>query len=257
MNQDVRSAPISALIFDMDGLLVDSETAAAGALRIFLAEFDRTLEPATVEQSLGKRLPEAIAAIAELHQLPGSIAELTARYDAMRLEALRGAVTAMVGAADLLRWARDNELKVALATSSFRSHADVSLAEAQLCGLFDVEVTGDEVRAGKPAPESLSPRRGAARRGARRVRRLRRCASGTRGGGAGRYAAGVGAQRAYPTPHPARFGAGDAGDAARCRAVAQFTGERATPYHTMKPSSRQASKVIRWEFWNARRVAAG
>jgi len=153
VNEDGCTAPIAALIFDMDGLLVDSETASAEALRKFLADYDRTFEPEAVERTLGRRLPEAIAAIAELYQMPAPIAELIARYDAMRLQALRGTVTAMIGAADLLRWARDQGLKVALATSSFRTHADVSLAEAGLAGLFDVEVTGDEVAAGKPAPD--------------------------------------------------------------------------------------------------------
>jgi HAD superfamily hydrolase (TIGR01509 family) len=153
VNEDGWTAPIAALIFDMDGLLVDSETASAGALALFLAEYERVLDPGTLERTLGRRLPEAIAAVAELHQLPGPVAELIARYDAMRLQALRGAVTAMLGAGELLRWARDHGLKVALATSSFRRHADVALAEAGLTGLFDAEVTGEEVEAGKPAPD--------------------------------------------------------------------------------------------------------
>ena len=71
----------------------------------------------------------------------------------MRLEALRGNVVPMPGAVALLDWAAAKGLPRALATSSFRGQAEVALTEAALMGRFDVEVTGDEVQFGKPAPD--------------------------------------------------------------------------------------------------------
>jgi HAD superfamily hydrolase (TIGR01509 family) len=150
--QDRAHLPIAALIFDMDGLLVDSEPASEAALRRFLQSHGHDLALDTVSGALGRRLPEAIAVVAEAYALPGSLDDLVAAFDALRLEALRGAIVAMPGATATLDWAAEHGVPRALATSSFRHQADVALAEAGLAGRFDVEVTGDEVDHGKPEP---------------------------------------------------------------------------------------------------------
>src|SRR5919112_2499876 len=59
----------------------------------------------------------------------------------------------MAGAAEVLDWAATKGLPRALATSSSRGQAEVALTEAALMGRFEVEVTGDEVQLGKPAPD--------------------------------------------------------------------------------------------------------
>jgi HAD superfamily hydrolase (TIGR01509 family) len=145
--------PIAAVIFDLDGLLVDSETASSEAMRRFLAGHGHAMVPKTLAGAVGRRLPEAVAYVVESYGLPGPVEAYVAEYDALRLDAQRGTVVAMPGAMDFVRWVRSAGLLSALATSSYRRHANVSLAEAGLTGLFDVEVTGDEVRFGKPAPE--------------------------------------------------------------------------------------------------------
>jgi HAD superfamily hydrolase (TIGR01509 family) len=145
--------PIAALVLDMDGLLVDSETASGEALRLFLDGHGHEMLTSTLEDALGRRLPEAMEVVAAAYGLPGPLDELVVAFDAMRLEALRGNVVAMVGAVELLDWAAAKGLPRALATSSSRSHAEVALTEAALMGRFEVEVTGDEVQIGKPAPD--------------------------------------------------------------------------------------------------------
>jgi HAD superfamily hydrolase (TIGR01509 family) len=153
LTQSPHSAPISALVLDMDGLLVDSETVSGEALRLFLDAHGHEMLPSTLEDALGRRLPEAMEMVAAAYDLPGPLGELVVAFDAMRLEALRGNVVAMVGAVELLDWAVAKGLPCALATSSSRGQAEVALTEAALMGRFDVEVTGDEVQRGKPAPD--------------------------------------------------------------------------------------------------------
>jgi HAD superfamily hydrolase (TIGR01509 family) len=148
-----HDVPIRALIFDMDGLLVDSEDLAAGALRRFLAKHGHEMTDGTMERTLGRRLPEAIAVIRDHYGLTGDLEDLTGQYDRLRLDALRGNVQPMPGAKQIVRWARDAGIAVALASSSLRTHVDLSLAEAGLAGLFDAEACGDEVTNGKPAPD--------------------------------------------------------------------------------------------------------
>jgi beta-phosphoglucomutase-like phosphatase (HAD superfamily) len=93
------SAPIAAVIFDMDGLLVDSETVSGEALRRFLQGHGHEMLPSTIDGALGRRLPEAVAVVAKAYGLPGLVEDLVGAFDAMRLHALRGNVVAMRGAA--------------------------------------------------------------------------------------------------------------------------------------------------------------
>lgn len=145
--------PIRALIFDMDGLLVDSEPLAAKAMADFLARFGQSPRPEIAARLLGRRLPEAIAIVRDAYGLAADLDELTRMYGAMRLAALRGNLRPMAGARELLAFGREAGLRLALATSGMREHVDVSLAESGLEGLFDAEVTGDQVQRGKPAPD--------------------------------------------------------------------------------------------------------
>jgi pseudouridine-5'-monophosphatase len=149
----VSARTVGALIFDLDGLLVDSEPLAAQAMLAFLQSFGVEQDPIIQAQLLGRRLPEAMAISQKGYNLPGSLEELSARYGQMRIEALRGAVTVMPGAREIVAFGREQNLPMALATSGMRAHADISLAETGLAGNFEVEVTGDEVQRGKPAPD--------------------------------------------------------------------------------------------------------
>ena len=145
--------PIRALIFDLDGLLVDSEPLAARAMADFLRRYGYEPRPEVAAQVLGRRLPEAIAIVRNAYGLEPPVAELTRIYGEMRLAALRGSVRPMPGAADVIAFGRAARLRLALATSGQRAHADLSLAESGLAGLCDAEATGDEVERGKPAPD--------------------------------------------------------------------------------------------------------
>jgi HAD superfamily hydrolase (TIGR01509 family) len=153
LNRSRLSPPIAALVLDMDGLLIDSETASGEAMRLFLRGHGHDMLPSTVEDALGRRLPEAIAVVAAAYDLQDPLDELVVAFGAMRLEALRGNVAPMPGAVALLDWAASKGLPRAVATSSFRGQAEVALTEAALMGRFDIEVTGDEVQFGKPAPD--------------------------------------------------------------------------------------------------------
>ena len=68
-NRSRQPAPIEALVLDMDGLLVDSETVSGEALRLFLRGHGHEMLPSTLEGALGRRLPEAVAVVAAAYDL--------------------------------------------------------------------------------------------------------------------------------------------------------------------------------------------
>jgi len=148
-----QSPPVKALIFDMDGLLVDSEGLAAVAMDRLLESYGLQRNREIHQRLLGRRLVEALAIARDGYGLDEDLDTLVARYAELRTEALRGAVTPMPGALQIVERARKAGLLVALATSGMRIHVDISLGETGLAGCFDTETTGDEVSCGKPAPD--------------------------------------------------------------------------------------------------------
>jgi HAD superfamily hydrolase (TIGR01509 family) len=137
----------------MDGLLVDSEPLSEAAMSDFLRRYGHEPRAEVAAQLLGRRLPEALAIVREAYELSLPIDELIAVYGELRLAALRGNVRPMPGAAEIIAFGRAAGLRLALATSGHRTHADLSLGETGLAGLFDAEATGDDVARGKPAPD--------------------------------------------------------------------------------------------------------
>lgn len=145
--------PVRALVLDMDGLLVNSEPLADAAMVEFVRRHGRTADPDYGPLLLGRRLPDAVALLTGWYGLPGPLDDLVAEFDALRTEMIIGNLTPMPGATELVAFARDHGLHLALATSNRRHQATISLEETGLAGQFDVEVTGDDVARGKPFPD--------------------------------------------------------------------------------------------------------
>ena len=146
-------ATLEAAIFDMDGLLVDTEQLAAGAMDAFLARYGLERRQEIHEQMLGRRILEAMEIIQLGYKLEDPIEELAVVYAEMRRQAIVGKVKAMPGAREAVAYAREIGLRIAVASSGMRDHVDLSLGEAGLDGMFDVVVTGDDVNRGKPEPD--------------------------------------------------------------------------------------------------------
>lgn len=144
---------IKALIFDMDGLLVDSEHLAYKAMDAFLAKHDVERRQDIHDQMLGRRIPEAMAIVKHGYDLPIPVENLIADYTVMRRDVLIGNVRPMPGALEAVKFGRDAGLRIGLASSGLRDQVTLSLTEAGLHGMFEVEVTGDDVAHGKPAPD--------------------------------------------------------------------------------------------------------
>jgi HAD superfamily hydrolase (TIGR01509 family) len=150
--------PVEALIFDMDGLLVDSEPLAGETIVTLFRRHGREvdLEAEAGQQLVGMRMREILAVVAEMYGLALPSDALAQEYEELRLKVLAGRLQPMPGAKELIAFARELGLCTALATSGVRRYANAVLAETGLAGSFAVEVTAEDVARGKPAPDAYA-----------------------------------------------------------------------------------------------------
>jgi HAD superfamily hydrolase (TIGR01509 family) len=140
---------IAAVIFDCDGVLVDSEPASARAWREALIRFGYQLSNREFSRFIGTTDRELARALGARIARPASLLLATAEEE-MR-KALAGGLQAFPDALRLLE--RLDDLGVAVASNSDRWRLDCVLAAAGLGARFSVAVAADEVEAPKPAPD--------------------------------------------------------------------------------------------------------
>jgi len=156
----------AACLFDLDGLLLDTEPLHARAWREAAAHFGRQLSTAELMQLRGRRrldcaeqvrswiagAPEPASGAAG-GDPPGIEALLAVRQPIA--EALLVHAQPMAGAPELVRRCAELAIPMALATSSARAAVALKAAPHPWLELITIRVHGDdpELRAGKPAPD--------------------------------------------------------------------------------------------------------
>ncbi len=148
--------PPGAALFDMDGLLVDSEPLWTVAEERVAARYDGIFTPELKARMIGKRLDLAVGILLEGL---GTEAARAASHQAVAQQLLAEMATLLAdgaplrpGAIALLDALRDARVPLALVSSSFRVLVDAALRDVG-ADRFAVSVAGDEVTHGKPDPE--------------------------------------------------------------------------------------------------------
>lgn len=152
--KNVRDSMKKAVIFDMDGLMIDSE-------RVTYNEYVKKLErlghydftEELYRNCLGKN-KQGICQVFIDHY--GEDFPMTEVWDDVHVwidESLRQYVPKKKGLVELLEYLKANNYKTIVATSSGRTRVDEILKNADLTKYFDDTICGDEVTHGKPHPE--------------------------------------------------------------------------------------------------------
>ena len=98
MSQQFRT-----VIFDLDGVVADSEPLHQSVIRVLLAEYGVDWSPDGHDPTVGMTSPEAFALICSLYTLPHDPRELDALYTARVVPVLRERVTPMPGVPEVPR----------------------------------------------------------------------------------------------------------------------------------------------------------
>ncbi|TPW76222.1 HAD family hydrolase [Schumannella soli] len=146
----VTDALPSAVLWDMDGTLVDTEPYWMTAESELVSAWGGSWTQEHALQMVGLGLPDA-ARILQSHGVGLSADEIVATMTARVIELTRAEVPFRPGARELLRGLKDAGIPSALVTMSYRDFADVVI-EAIGADLFAATMTGDEVEHTKPHP---------------------------------------------------------------------------------------------------------
>lgn len=155
MTASPRSAQVSAVIFDMDGLLLDTEPIYTAATQDVVGRFGKTFDWSIKSRMIGRPATESARILVEALDLPISPEEYLQRREALMLKRFATA-PAKPGARALVEYLARHGVPRALATSSTRAHFDVKASRHQdWFSLFEPVITGDDpqVARGKPAPD--------------------------------------------------------------------------------------------------------
>jgi HAD superfamily hydrolase (TIGR01509 family) len=142
-----------AVIFDMDGVIADSEPTYREAINVVLAPTGHQVSEQQYEEVIGTSVHFTWRTILDMFSLEGDVEEKVRRYDQTVVELLRQPRPPLPGVRELLAELRRRRLPAALATSSWKSWAKALLQATGLDGAFDAVVWRQMVERPKPAPD--------------------------------------------------------------------------------------------------------
>jgi HAD superfamily hydrolase (TIGR01509 family) len=148
----VKTSSFAAVVFDMDGVLIDSEQVWDETRRRYAAENGGTWTTAATRAMQGMSSREWSQYMAEAVGVRGIPADINNNVLAKILQTYRAAIPFLPGARDAV--ARMAALwPLGLASSSNREIIDLVLSHSGLDSYFEATVSAEEVPSGKPAPD--------------------------------------------------------------------------------------------------------
>lgn len=145
---------IKAIIFDMDGLMIDSERVTFECYQERLKDMNLTMDEEFYKTLLGKPIKGIYQRFYDVYGNDFPIENVIQDVHQLMAERFETeGVPVKKGLVELLHYLKDNNYKTIVATSSNRDRVDKILAQAKITEFFDGSICGDEVTKGKPNPE--------------------------------------------------------------------------------------------------------
>lgn len=142
-----------AIIFDMDGVLADTEPLHAEATRRLMAAYGVTYTPGHDDNFFGLTDDEVFDQLRRRYQLDADSRSLSAAWVAEVVSGLAVGLEPLPGVPAVLGTLRTRGYRLALASGSSPAIISATLNALDLAGWFEPVVSGKEVGRGKPAPD--------------------------------------------------------------------------------------------------------
>jgi HAD superfamily hydrolase (TIGR01509 family) len=149
-----RPRTIAGVIFDMDGVLVESEPFIAEAAVRMFAEKGVAVWPEDFRPFIGMGEDRFLGGVAEARGVVLEMPRDKVRTYEIYLELIQGRLEPLPGVADFIGRCRSLGLRLAVATSADRMKVGGNLRQLRLpSGTFDAVVVGEDIIRKKPAPD--------------------------------------------------------------------------------------------------------
>lgn len=144
---------IKAVIFDLDGVLADTEAFSGRASRKTLKEFGIELSPEERKKAFGRRDLDIFRDAIKARNLDLKPEELAGEKDRIYSGLIKGRVRPLPGAREILKRLRERGTPFVIASSGSLTKIRASLTETGLLSLINTIVSADDINHGKPHPE--------------------------------------------------------------------------------------------------------
>ena len=149
---DFDFSQFDALIFDMDGTLVDNMAFHAQTWLLWAQREGIALAPREIMARTHGTIFDIVARFFPDHSAQERF-EIGERKEALYREIYAPYLRLLPGCDDLLAWARETGMPLALATAGDATNIAFTLDGLKIREFFEVLVGGEEVQTGKPDPE--------------------------------------------------------------------------------------------------------
>jgi beta-phosphoglucomutase family hydrolase len=145
---------LKAVIFDMDGVLIDSEPLHFEVDKMVLQELNINKSEHYLERFVGYTNPAMWKIIKSEYTIEKSIEELIALQMTIKLKFLADSnYQAISGIKELLTEIKSNNIPIGIASSSPRVFIEAVIDKLKILAYFDNWISGEEVEKSKPEPD--------------------------------------------------------------------------------------------------------
>jgi mannitol-1-/sugar-/sorbitol-6-/2-deoxyglucose-6-phosphatase len=141
-----------AIIFDMDGLLVDTESVWEEAESAMLASYGIAMEPAVRATLIGLRNDVFIGKLKAMYDIPESLEALQADVVERMLKLIPIKAQPMPGAVEMIQYVVDQGIPTAIASSSPGVIIEAVVASQGWGKFIPIRCSAEHLLAGKPEP---------------------------------------------------------------------------------------------------------
>lgn len=142
-----------AIIFDLDGTLVDSMWLWKDIDIEYLSRFGIAYNEKLQSEIEGKSFTETAIYFKENFGITDTIEKIKNDWNEMAYLKYKEQVSLKTGALEFLKLLKEKGKKLGIATSNSTQLTEVCLNSLNISSLFDVVITGSDIKTGKPAPD--------------------------------------------------------------------------------------------------------
>lgn len=142
-----------AVVFDLDGLMLNTEDLYQKVGRILLGRRGKEFTAELLDAMMGRRPQQALTIMIQWHELAETVEQLAAESREIFVPVLDQGLAPMPGLLALLDALEQNQIPKAVASSSGREFVHDVLGRCQLLERFQFILTAEDVVEGKPHPE--------------------------------------------------------------------------------------------------------